>query len=172
MLWCCAVPRNACVKYCVLPFSCTCSLSSVPMVLLTWRKNLKRMSSTVLSTSSPWQCKLATLLSTTRQSPRCFSILSAVVLLCLLVAKLQGRPFMMSLYHNKPLLYSLVFSVIVLFMLASGAFPSLSDTLEIVTFPEEVWKKCVAKVSLDQILPSLPHSLSPLSFKGSSCLCC
>ena len=52
----------------VAPFSFLhlCFLSSVAMVLLTWRKNLKRMSLTALSTSYRWPCKLATLLSTTR----------------------------------------------------------------------------------------------------------
>ena len=51
---------------------------------------------------------------------------------------LQGHPFMASLNENRPLLYSLLISASVLFVLASGMFPDLSAMFEIELFTEEV----------------------------------
>ena len=51
---------------------------------------------------------------------------------------LQGHPFMASLTENRPLLYSLLISASVLFVLASGMFPDLSAMFEIELFTEEV----------------------------------
>ena len=61
---------------------------------------------------------------------------------------LQGHPFMASLTENRPLLYSLLISASVLFVLASGMFPDLSAMFEIELFTEEVsslhgWRTCV-----------------------------
>ena len=67
---------------------------------------------------------------------------------------------MMSLHHNKPLLYSLVFSVIALFLLASGVFPPLSASLEIVAFPEEVQRVWIILLWIYPLFPSPSLSLS------------
>ena len=45
---------------------------------------------------------------------------------------------MASLTENRPLLYSLLISASVLFVLASGLFPDLSAMFEIEVFSEEV----------------------------------
>ena len=91
---------------------------------------------------------------------------------------------MMSLHHNKPLLYSLAFSVIALFLLASGVFPPLSASLEIVAFPEEVWRVWLIFHWINPLFTSPSRFLYPSpfislslflslsSFKGSSCSCC
>ena len=54
---------------------------------------------------------------------------------------------MASLTENRPLLYSLLISASVLFVLASGMFPDLSAMFEIELFTEEVsslgWRTCV-----------------------------
>lgn len=45
---------------------------------------------------------------------------------------------MASLTENKPLLYSLIASAAVLFVLASGIVPDMAASLEIAPFTEEV----------------------------------
>uniref|UniRef100_A0A0N5AJ36 Cation-transporting ATPase n=1 Tax=Syphacia muris TaxID=451379 RepID=A0A0N5AJ36_9BILA len=47
---------------------------------------------------------------------------------------LQGRPFMESLFENKPLLYSLLFSGAAVFTLASGVSPDLLLKFELIEF--------------------------------------
>ena len=61
----------------------------------------------------------------------------------------QGHPFMASLRENKPLLYSLLVSTTVLFVLASGFLPDLSATFEITPFTEEV--KDYSYVTIDRL---------------------
>jgi len=61
----------------------------------------------------------------------------------------QGHPFMASLRENKPLLYSLLISTTVLFVLASGFLPDLSATFEITPFTEEV--KDYSCVTVDRL---------------------
>ena len=50
---------------------------------------------------------------------------------------------MASLIENKPLLYSLLISASVVFVLASGMFPDLSAMFEIESFTEEVRARAV-----------------------------
>ena len=67
----------------------------------------------------------------------------------------QGHPFMASLTENRPLLYSLLATASVTFVLASGLVPELSASLEVTPFTAEVsptqftrlphpvgWKQC------------------------------
>ena len=79
------------------------------------------------------------------------------------ICSLQGHPFMASLTENRPLLYSLLISASVLFVLASGFFPDLSAMFEIEIFTEEV---CLSMwlymhLFIDSPPPSLPPSLPP-----------
>ena len=51
---------------------------------------------------------------------------------------MQGQPFMESLRDNKPLLYSLIFSIVAVFGLVSGVVPDVSAQFEIVEFTPDV----------------------------------
>ena len=55
---------------------------------------------------------------------------------------------MASLRENKPLLYSLVISASVVFVLASGIVPELSEWLEIAPFSDEVCSVCSVNQAL------------------------
>lgn len=50
----------------------------------------------------------------------------------------QGHPFMCSLRENKPLLYSIVGSFGLIFILVTGSMPEFSEQFSIVEFPLEV----------------------------------
>jgi cation-transporting ATPase 13A1 len=51
----------------------------------------------------------------------------------------RGRPFMESLWENKPLLYSLALSGGWIWILASGLMPDMSHQFELVIIPDQVW---------------------------------
>lgn len=63
----------------------------------------------------------------------------------------RGRPFMESLFENKPLLYSLLFSGAAVFILASGMSPDLTIKFELVEFMPEFRNILVANVAIDLI---------------------
>jgi cation-transporting ATPase 13A1 len=72
----------------------------------------------------------------------------------------KGHPFMASLLENKPLLYSLLATTTVLFLLATGFMPELGVFLEISPFTDEFRRKLLvvlvadflASYALDRIL--------------------
>lgn len=49
----------------------------------------------------------------------------------------KGHPFMESLKDNKPLLYSLMFSVLAISSLTLGLVPDVADQFSIIEFPAE-----------------------------------
>ena len=55
----------------------------------------------------------------------------------------QGKPFMVSLVNNKPLLICLMVTAGLVFTLASGAIPDLAASMQVIHFPEEVCCACV-----------------------------
>ena len=60
------------------------------------------------------------------------------MLTCLRVWCGQGHPFMESLSENRPLLYSIVTSLVVVFTMAAGVMPDLNDQFSVVQFPQDV----------------------------------
>lgn len=60
------------------------------------------------------------------------------LLLNLTLSHLQGHPFMCSLKENKPLLYSILGSFGLIFLLVTGIVPELPEQFSIVEFPLEV----------------------------------
>lgn len=52
---------------------------------------------------------------------------------------LKGRPFMESLFENRPMLFSVLGSGISVFILASNIMPAFNEKFELVNFSNEVW---------------------------------
>ena len=69
-------------------------------------------------------------------SPSLTCLLSSCV--CWLLVYMQGKPFMVSLTDNKPLLFCLLGTAGVVLALASGIVTDFAASLEVVQFPEEV----------------------------------
>ncbi|KAI6176078.1 hypothetical protein M3Y97_00759800 [Aphelenchoides bicaudatus] len=64
-------------------------------------------------------------------------VMSMALQMCTFVVNYRGRPFMSSLYENKPLLYSVVSSGFAILALASNTIPEFSEKFEIVQLPNE-----------------------------------
>jgi len=63
----------------------------------------------------------------------------------------RGRPFMESLFENKPLFYSISISIVSLLGLLLGLMPEISDKFEIVPFPPEFQSRFCQVVVADFI---------------------
>uniref|UniRef100_A0A0K0F7K8 Cation-transporting ATPase n=1 Tax=Strongyloides venezuelensis TaxID=75913 RepID=A0A0K0F7K8_STRVS len=59
------------------------------------------------------------------------------------VVNYRGRPFMESLFENKPLLYSIIAATSVVFTLASNAVPEMTSYFELVQFPDDFRNKLI-----------------------------
>ncbi|KAL5483774.1 hypothetical protein EMCRGX_G020188 [Ephydatia muelleri] len=68
-------------------------------------------------------------------------LISMVMQLSNFAVNYKGHPFMESLRENKALLYSLLVSAAVVFVLALGVLPDLSASLQIVNFTDEFKQK-------------------------------
>uniref|UniRef100_A0AC35TYK2 Cation-transporting ATPase n=1 Tax=Rhabditophanes sp. KR3021 TaxID=114890 RepID=A0AC35TYK2_9BILA len=64
-------------------------------------------------------------------------LLSMTLQISTFVVNYRGRPFMESLWENKPLLYSAGSATAVVFMLASNSFQSMATQFELVEFPDQ-----------------------------------
>lgn len=64
---------------------------------------------------------------------------------CWPLIHVQGKPFMVSLVNNKPLLICLMVTAGLVFSLASGIIPDLAASMEVVQFPKEVCCVCVVQ---------------------------
>ncbi|KAJ8038822.1 Manganese-transporting ATPase 13A1 [Holothuria leucospilota] len=72
----------------------------------------------------------------------------------------KGHPFMESLQDNKPLLYSLMFSIMAIISLTCGLVPDVADQFSIIEFPYEfrvlllkvLFFDCVAAFIIDRFL--------------------
>lgn len=67
------------------------------------------------------------------------------------MANYQGRPFMEGLRENKPFLYALIVTDLVLFVGALGIFEPLNDGLELFPLPEQLGTDLVALMLADLI---------------------
>ncbi|RWS25769.1 manganese-transporting ATPase 13A1-like protein [Leptotrombidium deliense] len=61
----------------------------------------------------------------------------------------KGHPFMESLVENRPLLWSIVGSILTVFALVVGLFPDLANQFSIVEFPADFQKTILAVLALD-----------------------
>ncbi|CAB3406055.1 unnamed protein product [Caenorhabditis bovis] len=78
-------------------------------------------------------------------------VISMALQVCTFAVNYRGRPFMESLFENKAMLYSIMFSGSAVFMLATGASEDLMKQFELVTLPDELRNKLVMCVSSDLI---------------------
>ncbi|CAP26242.2 Protein CBG06150 [Caenorhabditis briggsae] len=65
-------------------------------------------------------------------------IISMALQVCTFAVNYRGRPFMESLFENKAMLYSIMFSGSAVFTLASGQATDLMNQFELVVLPEQV----------------------------------
>ncbi|CAI5448750.1 unnamed protein product [Caenorhabditis angaria] len=78
-------------------------------------------------------------------------IISMALQVCTFAVNYRGRPFMESLFENKAMLYSIMFSGTAVFTLATGASDDLMKQFELVILPDELRNTLVGAVSFDLI---------------------
>ncbi|CAI4227922.1 unnamed protein product [Auanema sp. JU1783] len=78
-------------------------------------------------------------------------IISMALQVCTFAVNYRGRPFMESLWENKAMLYSIMFSGFAVFSLAFGASDDMMTQFELVILPEQLRDKLVYCVSFDLV---------------------
>jgi len=73
-------------------------------------------------------------------------LVSNVQQVTVFVVNLKGRPFMNGLTENRPLLYSLAATFILVFMFASESMPGLNKYFQLVPFPTEEYRNWMLTV--------------------------
>ena len=73
-------------------------------------------------------------------------LVSNVQQVTVFVVNLKGRPFMNGLTENRPLLYSLAATFILVFMFASESMPGLNKYFQLVPFPTEEYRNMMLTV--------------------------
>ena len=79
-------------------------------------------------------------------------LVSNVQQVTVFVVNLKGRPFMNGLTENRPLLYSLAATFILVFMFASESMPGLNKYFQLVPFPEEAYRNWMLSVLAGNVL--------------------
>jgi len=73
-------------------------------------------------------------------------LVSSVQQVTVFAVNLQGRPFMNGITENRPLLWSLVATFILTFMLASESVPSLNKYIQLVPFPDDSFRDYIITI--------------------------
>ena len=79
-------------------------------------------------------------------------LVSNVQQVTVFVVNLKGRPFMNGLTENRPLLYSLAATFILVFMFASESMPGLNKYFQLVPFPEEEYRNWMLSMLAGNVL--------------------
>jgi cation-transporting ATPase 13A1 len=79
-------------------------------------------------------------------------LVSNVQQVTVFVVNLQGRPFMMGLTENRPLLWSLLATFILTFMFASESIPGLNKYFQLVPFPDEEFRNFIIKLLVGDVI--------------------
>ncbi|CAI2351741.1 unnamed protein product [Caenorhabditis sp. 36 PRJEB53466] len=79
-------------------------------------------------------------------------IISMALQVCTFAVNYRGRPFMESLFENKAMLYSIMFSGGAVFTLASGQATDLMNQFELVVLPDALRNALLMCVSLDLVV--------------------
>jgi len=79
-------------------------------------------------------------------------ILSIALQISTFAVNYKGRPFMESLFENKALLYALMVPSLVVVCLVKNMVPDLTETLELVPFPDEQGNLILMTLAADMSL--------------------
>jgi len=73
-------------------------------------------------------------------------LVSGVQQVTVFVVNLQGRPFMTGVTENRPLLYSLLMTFILVFMFASESVPAMNRYFQLIPFPDEATRDFIVTI--------------------------
>uniref|UniRef100_A0A7S2NT13 P-type ATPase A domain-containing protein n=1 Tax=Leptocylindrus danicus TaxID=163516 RepID=A0A7S2NT13_9STRA len=82
-------------------------------------------------------------------------LVSCVQQVAVFVVNLQGRPFMTGLTENRPLLWSLIATFVLVFMFASESVPSLNKYMQLVPFPDEDFRNFILTILAADVISCL-----------------